>query len=158
ERGTTRPTRGGPGCPGALTSTMPPLRRLVPAPRTLRKSFGVRRDSGRETLSALVTPSLEDGAARTRAHAMTEAVPSLATRHIALIGACHEREESVRNRVHCSLRVPDNLCQGVPGRGHTGGRVRARLVTARGGHVAKIRGVREKSAGAIRGSEGFAEP
>ena len=133
ERGTTRPTRGGPGCPGALTSTMPPLRRLVPAPRTLRKSFGVRRDSGRETLSALVTPSLEDGAARTRAHAMTEAVTSLATPHFGLIGAFHEKEESVRKREHCRLRVPENLCQSVPGRRHTCGRLRARLVTARGG-------------------------
>jgi len=44
-RETTRPTRGGPGSPGELATTMPPVRRRVPSFRTLRKSRELRRDS-----------------------------------------------------------------------------------------------------------------
>ena len=91
---TTRPTRGGPGRPGVLTSTIPPLRLLFPAPRTLRKSRALRSDSysGSETLPALVPSRLEHSTTSTRAHPVSESVTPFATSHFGLVGAFHQGE------------------------------------------------------------------
>ncbi len=48
-------------------------------------------ESGGETLASLLTPRLQDGAAGTITHAMSEAMPSLTSTHLWLIRSFHEK-------------------------------------------------------------------
>lgn len=111
-RVTTRPTRGGPSRPGLLTSTIPPLRLLFPAPRTLRKSRGLRSDSysGSETLPTLFPSRFEHGATGAGAHPVSETVTPFAASHFGLVGAFHQGE-GVGERGHHRLRSRQFLCQ-----------------------------------------------
>jgi hypothetical protein len=71
---------------------MAPCLLLLPVRRTLRKSRVNLSDSGSdcETLPALVTTRLEDGAPGAGAHAMSETVATTSSADFGLIGPLHD--------------------------------------------------------------------
>jgi len=94
----TNPTLVTGGTPARLTTVSPPTVFLSPRRMTSRKRTGDRSDSerrsGGETLAALDTARLEDGATGAGLHAMAEAVTTFAASDFGLIGAFHDFEES----------------------------------------------------------------
>ena len=94
---TKSPSRGGPGHPGELTTTIPPLQRRLPSDRTLRKSRELRSVSysGSESLSALETTILDRRPTGAGAHAVTESVTTLSAANFGLICPLHDESKGV---------------------------------------------------------------